>query len=287
MPKRPFKAHKQFQFAALIVITAVVTIWVGVLGLYVWNQMQPEGLDTVELPPAQVQASPSPPPISATPVPSVAPIPTVIPAPPQPTASTSIPNPAVRPTAPVAPANKNGQHFSYGEASPNRLVAIGQYYDRPESMVQEAADAFFAMKDAAANAGISLGPISGFRGVAAQETLFENQIRRKGSLEEALRWSAPPGFSEHHTGFTLDIRDLSTADSNATTDLKVEFADTEAFAWLQQNACSFQFELSFPENNRQGVGFEPWHWRFVGTGEAKQIFAAARAEFPETSTCGA
>ena len=24
---------------------------------------------------------------------------------------------------------------------------------------------------------------------------------------------------------------------------------------------SFGFEMSFPKNNSQGLGFEPWHWR--------------------------
>ncbi len=34
----------------------------------------------------------------------------------------------------------------------------------------------------------------------------------------------------------------------------------------------FGFELSFPENNPQGVRYEPWHWRFVSSPEAQAIF---------------
>ena len=39
------------------------------------------------------------------------------------------------------------------------------------------------------------------------------------------------------------------------------------------NAAGFGFELSYPRNNLRGVHYEPWHWRFVGTPVAGQIFA--------------
>jgi len=42
------------------------------------------------------------------------------------------------------------------------------------------------------------------------------------------------------------------------------------------NASRYGFELSFPRNNRQGVTCEPWHWRFVGSPRANEIFNVAR-----------
>ena len=45
--------------------------------------------------------------------------------------------------------------------------------------------------------------------------------------------------------------------------------------WYYQKL--FGFELSFPKDNAQGLGFEPWHWRYVGkTGEYKKIFEDTR-----------
>ena len=75
--------------------------------------------------------------------------------------------------------------------------------------------------------------------------------------------SAPPGFSEHHTGYALDICD-------DTLVLDESFASTEAYRWLQDNARAFNFEMSFPESGQ--VAFEPWHWRFEGETEAIEAF---------------
>jgi zinc D-Ala-D-Ala carboxypeptidase len=63
------------------------------------------------------------------------------------------------------------------------------------------------------------------------------------------------------------------ADKNRPeTDDESVFEGTPASKWLFQNAYRFNFELSFPENNWQGIGYEPWHWRFVGDEKSKRIF---------------
>ena len=84
--------------------------------------------------------------------------------------------------------------------------------------------------------------------------------------------SAPPGYSEHHTGYAIDI-----GDGNApTTNLETDFASTAAFRWLEQNALKYSFELSFPPDNPQGVSYEPWHWRFVGDRDSLETFYKVR-----------
>jgi D-alanyl-D-alanine carboxypeptidase len=80
--------------------------------------------------------------------------------------------------------------------------------------------------------------------------------------------SAPPGYSEHHTGYAIDIGDGSAPSSNLSPD----FEKTAAYRWLEQNGAQFGFELSFPPNNPQGVSYEPWHWRFVGDIDSLAIF---------------
>ncbi|GBF81996.1 M15 family metallopeptidase [Aphanothece sacrum] len=162
-------------------------------------------------------------------------------------------------------------HFLYAENSQN-LVEIGTYYDRKESLNQEAAEAFKQIKLAAQKEGVAIIPISGFRSVADQKKLFERQIQRRGSKQAASRLSAPPGFSEHHTGYTLDVADGKSPD----TVLKFAFDSTAAYHWLKDHAIEYGFELSFPKNNPQGVSYEPWHWRFVGSPTAKEIFREAR-----------
>ena len=58
--------------------------------------------------------------------------------------------------------------------------------------------------------------------------------------------------------------------------------------WLMRRGPEFGFELSFPAGNKQGVGWEPWHWRWVGRSSdpspqvqaARARFAAAHTGFP-------
>ena len=60
------------------------------------------------------------------------------------------------------------------------------------------------------------------------------------------------------------------------TNLSSSFAITAAFRWLQNNAAQYSFELSFPENNPQGINYEPWHWRFVGDSHSLETFYKAQ-----------
>jgi zinc D-Ala-D-Ala carboxypeptidase len=167
-------------------------------------------------------------------------------------------------------------HLPYAEDPAERLVGAGRFvrdsYEREEFLDTEAAQAFEAMKKNARTQGIQLMAISGFRNIADQKVLFENQIARRGSPEAAARLSAPPGHSEHHTGYALDITDASRAD----VDLKVVFEETTAYQWLVANAQQYGFERSFPQNNVQGVSYEPWHWRFVASPRAMQVFSTAK-----------
>ena len=42
------------------------------------------------------------------------------------------------------------------------------------------------------------------------------------------------------------------------------------------NARRYGFEQSFPYGNKQGVSFEPWHWRYVGSERAGEVFINSR-----------
>ena len=139
-------------------------------------------------------------------------------------------------------------------------------------MHRETAQAFRQMVADAQHAGAYIVPVSGFRGVSLQGELFENQIARKGSIQRAALVSAPPGHSEHHTGYAIDIGDAD----NPGTHVEMSFEQTRSFRWLNQNAPRYGFELSFPPGNAQGISYEPWHWRFVGSQASANIFAVAR-----------
>ncbi len=163
-------------------------------------------------------------------------------------------------------------HFPFQEVPQGRLMNMGKYYNRTEYLDREAGEAFLRMKAVAKSQGIELVLISGFRSISAQTQLFQKQIQKRGSKAEAVKLSAPPGYSEHHTGYALDIGD----GKQPSLDLKTQFQSTQAYQWLVNNAHKYGFELSFPQDNLQGVSFEPWHWRYVGSDRANTIFAMAR-----------
>jgi LAS superfamily LD-carboxypeptidase LdcB len=131
----------------------------------------------------------------------------------------------------------------------------------------ETVQAYNRMATDAAKENIRLKVIWAFRSSSLQLNHFEDAQRQHGK-RGAIRWVAPPGYSEHHTGWAIDLGDEAypQADDNSL------FERTAAFRWLLKNARRYKFELSFPKGNWQGVGYEPWHWRFVGTPEAQDVF---------------
>lgn len=116
--------------------------------------------------------------------------------------------------------------------------------------------AWLRMHRAAEQAGIALHVVSAFRSIEYQADIWNRKLTRGQTTAEILRVNVPPGFSEHHSGRALD---LST---EGVGPAEPEFANTPAFQWLMQHAHQFGFQLSFPEGNRHGVMYEPWHWCF-------------------------
>lgn len=190
------------------------------------------------------------------------PVPLIVPAPP--------PAPAPPPLVGAAayPVNTKYGHFPYREASDASLSQVQGVW-----MHRETAQALRQMVADAKRSGADLVPVSGFRGMSLQSELFENQIARRGSIQQAALVSAPPGHSEHHTGYAIDIGDAD----NPATDVELSFEQTAAFRWLNQNAPRYGFEMSFPPGNAQGISYEPWHWRFVGSQASANVFAVARS----------
>jgi D-alanyl-D-alanine carboxypeptidase len=170
---------------------------------------------------------------------------------------------------PESPPDLFGHH-AYREAPPNQLRTVGRAGDGYEIRLREAAAKSYLSMDAAAKAdGVDLVVISGFRTIAEQQELFfEISKQRNQTPAQRAKVSAPPGHSEHHTGYALDIGDSNVPSANLST----SFEKTAAFQWLQNNAAKYGFEMSFPPNNPQGVMYEPWHWRFVGDDDSLATF---------------
>ena len=158
-------------------------------------------------------------------------------------------------------------HLPYDEISREKLVLI-----EPNIEVHiDMRDSLLKMREEAKKDGIYLVFLSGYRSINLQNEIFYSlKSFRNQEAAERARVSAPPGYSEHSTGFAIDIGDATQRE----TDFETEFENTDAFKWLIKNAAKFHFKLSFTKDNKF-IDYEPWHWRYEGSIEALKIFESS------------
>ena len=162
-------------------------------------------------------------------------------------------------------------HLPYAEIPMEKLVLI-----EPNIQVHiDMHDSLLEMRDEAKKNGIYLVFLSGYRSINLQNQIFYSlKSFRNQEATERARVSAPPGYSEHSTGFAIDIGDATQRE----TDFETEFENTEAFKWLIKNAAKFHFKLSFTKDNNF-IDYEPWHWRYEGSIEALKVFEISNRKF--------
>lgn len=115
--------------------------------------------------------------------------------------------------------------------------------------------------------------ISGYRSVAYQKELFQSYVNQEKASNPSLSddaatkivktYSQPAGASEHQTGLAID---LSTVDA-------LNQADKSVMAKVHALAPDYGFVLRFPEGKKAstGVGYEDWHFRYVGKASARYM----------------
>lgn len=160
-------------------------------------------------------------------------------------------------------------HFPYPEARADQLATLAPGVQlRPE-----AAESLRALQRDAQAQGVRIEVLSAFRPVELQRSLFfDVKSERNQSARTRARVSAPPGYSEHSTGYAVDLGDATRPDLH----LNPAFDATAAFRWLKANAHRYHFQMSFPRDNPQGVSYEPWHWRYEGSTTALRLFEPAQ-----------
>lgn len=140
-------------------------------------------------------------------------------------------------------------------AEATRLVDIGpNLVGRMQRLTPEAAERWRRMVAEAAQEGIQLLIVSGFRSFDYQAQLIRKKLGSGQTIGEVLRVNAAPGFSQHHTGRAVDVA------SPGSRPLTEDFETSDAFRWLGDNAARFGFSMTYPRNNRWGFVYEPWHW---------------------------
>lgn len=193
------------------------------------------------------------------------------------------PVPAPMPAEPVTAVAADGRlygHLPYANALEETRVSMSEAMapGKSCSVHRDAGTDLYRLIFAAQADGIRLRAISCYRGVAHQAAIFcgAGLVGECRDPADRARSVAPGGFSEHATGYAVDFGSDGPAGCN---DLDPCMSGTPGGQWLARNAVRFGFEQSFPPGNRQGVTWEPWHWRWVGTSPAAPGAAAARAVF--------
>ena len=131
------------------------------------------------------------------------------------------------------------------------------------------------MMDTARAEGYDPYICSSWRSHETQVRLFEEEIqsyKKQGYSEreaevQAAQWVAVPGTSEHELGLALDI--VSVENQR----LEESQENTPTQQWLMEHCYEYGFILRYPKDKEDitGIGYEPWHYRYVGQEHARVI----------------
>jgi zinc D-Ala-D-Ala carboxypeptidase len=124
-----------------------------------------------------------------------------------------------------------------------------------------------AMARAARKAGAPLAVRSAYRSYRRQAAVFAGWVAVSGR-EEAMRFSARPGHSEHQLGTAVDLQA-----AGGPAPWQHTFAHTRQGRWVARNSWRFGFVISYPRALEAVAcyGAEAWHVRYVGREEARKV----------------
>ena len=93
---------------------------------------------------------------------------------------------------------------------------------------------------------------SGYRSVKYQQEIYDST--------EDKDTAAKPGFSDYHTGYSVD---LNVVDEEGNS---LDFDGTGDYKWFAENGYKYGYVVRFPEDKTQqtGLDYRPWHFRYVG-----------------------
>ena len=150
---------------------------------------------------------------------------------------------------------------------PANLVVPSMPYADGQKLRSDAAAALARMAAASYAAGAGrVGIDTAYRSYDTQKALYAKYLALKGRTWTDT-WYLRAGYSEHQTGLTVDL--LPIGRSNCRINDCID--ETPQGVWLAKNAWRHGFVLRYEKGRTSttGVGFEPWHFRFVGANLAK------------------
>lgn len=141
--------------------------------------------------------------------------------------------------------------------------------EKPMRIARVISEPLQRLVNAAEADGESLMVSSAYRSLEEQREIRDSFVAEQGEAMAEL-YVLPVGASEHHTGLSVDFS--SASDACAKDSDSCSLGQSSA-AWLEATASRFGFILRYPEGKQPitGVGYEPWHYRYVGPPLAQAI----------------
>ncbi|HEX8182249.1 MAG TPA: M15 family metallopeptidase [Candidatus Saccharimonadales bacterium] len=145
--------------------------------------------------------------------------------------------------------------------APTDLTAVGN----GQYLRAEAATALARMLSDAKQAGLTITPASAYRSYTTQVTVYNREVATNGQAV-ADSQSARPGYSEHQTGFGVDL-------AGGGCYIEDCFGETAEGKWAADNAYKYGYILRYTPDDTPITGYraESWHFRYVGVDLAAEL----------------
>ena len=146
-------------------------------------------------------------------------------------------------------------------------VTSGSVFLRMEMInaLNDMMDAFYAKTE---NRNIMVN--SGFRNAKQQQEVYDSKLQLNGA-EYAEKYVQKPGYSEHHTGYAMDLAVYDEGDLEVEGDEAMwTFDGKNEYFWVDQNCDQYGFVLRYSASKEDvtRIAYESWHYRYVGIGNA-------------------
>ncbi|GMQ77551.1 MAG: hypothetical protein BMS9Abin02_0039 [Anaerolineae bacterium] len=173
----------------------------------------------------------------------------------------------------------NRQYGLSREYEPSDLVLLSDYLPIEvtkgyQTEVREViVNQLVSMIKAMIDEGLQPTIISGYRDYSAQAIAWSKWLEEEPDRAGII--SAPPGYSEHQLGTTIDFGspELAYIVGLEGIEFHTYFYKTSEGQWLAENAQTYGFSLSYrlEEFELTGFYYEPWHYRYIGVELATRL----------------
>ncbi len=104
---------------------------------------------------------------------------------------------------------------------------------------------------------------SAYRSLKEQADALQEKVDLFGE-EDALKWAMVPGYSEHHSGYAMDLS-IYTDEGEY-----VNYRGQDEYSWIDLNCYQYGFIRRYANEKKDitKVVDEQWHYRYVGVPHA-------------------